>query len=173
MLAQRATESNRRSRRAGADGAAAVEFALVVPLLLMLFFGILDYGMYFDNSLNVRQGVREAARQAVVTKFNDGSTCTTGIPAAQVACTTDKLIGTVNGTAYTKVVLVSGFWAQNQQLVVCSIVKTQSLTGFVPLPGNGAVHSSTRMSIEVVPTSSVPTAGYTEGPATLDWSWCV
>ncbi len=36
----------------GADqGAAAVEFALVVPILVILLFGIIDYGLYFTNAL--------------------------------------------------------------------------------------------------------------------------
>ncbi|MGZ4531470.1 MAG: TadE/TadG family type IV pilus assembly protein [Mycobacteriaceae bacterium] len=149
-----------------------MEFALVVPILLLVVFGIIDYGLYFSNALSARDGVREAARQAIVAKFNDGSSCTTGIPAAQLACNTDKFIGPITGTPYTKVVLVSGTWAQGKQLLVCSIVTKSGVTsGLVPLPNDGQVRASTRMAIEVVPTSSVPTADYTEGTS-LDWSWC-
>ena len=43
-------------------GAAALEFALVVPVLLALVFGIIDYGIYFTDSLAARDGVRVAAR---------------------------------------------------------------------------------------------------------------
>ncbi|MEP6648334.1 MAG: LLM class flavin-dependent oxidoreductase [Lapillicoccus sp.] len=37
-----------------------VEFALVIPLLMALVLGIIDYGLCFNDSISVRQGVREA-----------------------------------------------------------------------------------------------------------------
>ena len=49
-------------RHRGARGAAAVEFALVMPILFLVMFGIIQYGLYFNDSLNTRQGVREGAR---------------------------------------------------------------------------------------------------------------
>jgi hypothetical protein len=127
--------------------------------------------LWFSNSLSVRQGVRESARQAVVARYNDGSSCQTGTPAEQIACSTDLLIGAINGTSYTKVV-VPGTWAQGQQLLVCSIVVSGGVTGLTPLPNGGSVRSATRMSVEVVPASNVPAAGHQEGPSSLDWSWC-
>jgi Flp pilus assembly protein TadG len=152
-------------------GAAAVEFALVLPFLLMLFCGIIDYGFYFNNSIAARQGVREGARQGVVANFSTTG-CTTGSSLQQLACKTDKSIGTINGTTYTKVRLPAAGWKQGEQLLVCSIVQSSSLTGMTPLPASGATKTSTRMSIEVVPTTNVPTSDYAEGPGTLDWTWC-
>ncbi len=51
-------------RRQGRDdrGAAAVEFALVVPVLILLLMGIIDYGLFFTDRLAVKQGIREGAR---------------------------------------------------------------------------------------------------------------
>ena len=46
--------------RRGSRGAAAVEFALVVPILFLLVFGIIDYGLYFSNSLATRQATRDS-----------------------------------------------------------------------------------------------------------------
>ena len=51
------------------SGATAVEFALVAPILLLLVFGIIEYGLWFSDSLATRQGVREAARQGVVAQL--------------------------------------------------------------------------------------------------------
>ena len=62
-----------RRRPRGERGAAAVEFALVVPVLVALLLGILDYGMIFTDSVSVRNGVREAARKGVVSNFGTGS----------------------------------------------------------------------------------------------------
>jgi len=48
------------------DGAAAVEFALVVPLLVMLVFGIIGFGIAFAQKLALSNSARESARLGVV-----------------------------------------------------------------------------------------------------------
>ena len=48
------------------DGASAVEFALVLPILLILVFGIISFGLYFAGALGMSNASREAARYAVV-----------------------------------------------------------------------------------------------------------
>ena len=64
----------RRARCAGSDeGASAVEFALVLPLLLVLVFGIIDYGWWFGETLGLRSGVREAARLSAVNEIMPGA----------------------------------------------------------------------------------------------------
>jgi len=47
------------SRRHHEHGAAAVEFALVVPIFLALLFGIISYGMM----LSLRQGISQATAE--------------------------------------------------------------------------------------------------------------
>jgi Flp pilus assembly protein TadG len=47
-------------------GAAAVEFALVVPVLLMVVFGIIDFGRMLNAQLQVSEAAREGARAASV-----------------------------------------------------------------------------------------------------------
>ena len=48
------------------DGAAAVEFALIVGLLAILVFGLLEYGLAFWQVQNLRSATREGARVAAV-----------------------------------------------------------------------------------------------------------
>lgn len=56
-----------RSRwKAGQRGAAAVEFALVLPLLLMLVLGAIDWGWYFFVREVVTNAAREGARAGAV-----------------------------------------------------------------------------------------------------------
>jgi Flp pilus assembly protein TadG len=50
----------------GEDGAAAVEFAIVVSLLFILVFGIIEYGFAFFQIQNLRAAAREGARVAAV-----------------------------------------------------------------------------------------------------------
>lgn len=49
-------------RPRGDDGAAAVEFALLLPLFLMMCFGTISGGIVFNDKLALSQGVREGAR---------------------------------------------------------------------------------------------------------------
>src|SRR3954453_4386684 len=55
-----------RARARGQDGAAAVEFALIVGVFAMLLFGMLEFGVAFWQVQNLRAATREAARQAAV-----------------------------------------------------------------------------------------------------------
>lgn len=47
-------------------GAAAVEMALVLPLLLLLVFGIIDFGRMLNAQITVTEAAREGARAAVI-----------------------------------------------------------------------------------------------------------
>jgi Flp pilus assembly pilin Flp len=48
------------------DGAAAVEFALLLPLLVLLLFGLIEFGFAFSTRIQATNAAREAARRAVV-----------------------------------------------------------------------------------------------------------
>ena len=47
-------------------GAAAVEFALMLPLLLLLLFGIIDFGRALNAQITITQAAREGARLAAL-----------------------------------------------------------------------------------------------------------
>lgn len=51
------------------SGTASVEFALVLPLLLGLLFGIIEFGLLFKDQLSLQQAAREGARTAGVGKL--------------------------------------------------------------------------------------------------------
>jgi Flp pilus assembly protein TadG len=51
-------------------GAAAVEFALVVPVLLLIVLGSIDWGYYFFVQQVVTNAAREAARVGSLTPFD-------------------------------------------------------------------------------------------------------
>jgi len=48
------------------DGASAVEFALLAPLLLLLLFGIIAFGLLFAQALALGNSAGQAARYGVV-----------------------------------------------------------------------------------------------------------
>lgn len=50
-------------------GAAMVEFALVLPLLLVLLLGIMQFGIAFNNYITLTDAVRAGGRQATVSRL--------------------------------------------------------------------------------------------------------
>lgn len=53
----------RRSRSGPRErGAAAVEFAILLPLLLLIVFGIIDFGRMLNAQITLTQAAREGAR---------------------------------------------------------------------------------------------------------------
>lgn len=68
-----------RRRRQGDDGAAAVEMALMVPLLMLLVFAIIQFGIALSQKLALSNGARQGARYGAVPNPNPttGATTTT------------------------------------------------------------------------------------------------
>lgn len=56
------TASRRRHEDDGVRGASAVEFALLLPFLLMIVFGIIEFGFIFNTQISLTQAVREGVR---------------------------------------------------------------------------------------------------------------
>ena len=50
------------SRPRGDRGASAVEFALIVPILLVVLFGIIDFGFAINRYTIVNNAAREGVR---------------------------------------------------------------------------------------------------------------
>lgn len=51
-------------------GAAAVEFAIMLPLLLLLVFGIIDFGRALNAQVTITQAAREGARLTALNEPN-------------------------------------------------------------------------------------------------------
>jgi Flp pilus assembly protein TadG len=58
-----------RQRLTSERGAELIEFAMVLPLLLMLIFGIVDFGFMFQRYLVVTNAAREGARMASLPNY--------------------------------------------------------------------------------------------------------
>lgn len=181
----------RRSER----GAIAVEFALVSPLLFVLLFGLIDYGLYITDVLSVRQVTTDAAREATLSVGSraanwqgDGScpvTATSLTPLgtndlATVVCSLSnsaKPIG--GGTVVVKAEVLApdgtptGSWLANGRLRVCSMLRHDAVLPFVPLPGGGLITARVDMPIQPGNAPLVLNE-IAQNPAIAGgtWSWC-
>lgn len=95
-------------------GQSMVEFALLLPVLILILFGIIEFGRVFNASLAGAAAAREAARLAAVGDAGSASATVKAIagPTAVVAFTPElepgevRLIGTrVTATVTSKVAI--------------------------------------------------------------------
>jgi hypothetical protein len=53
-------------------GASAVEFAIILPVLVILIFGIVEFAIAFNNYITITHAAREGARKAAVDLYDPG-----------------------------------------------------------------------------------------------------
>lgn len=123
-----------------------VEFALVIPLLLLLIFGIVQFGILFNNYLTLTDAVRAGARQAAVSRTlpNPVATTKTRVERSAAGLQASKLVinvdpwDPVNGTPN---------WAQGGDVTVkATYPYAINLFGFVVM--SGTIKSETTERVE-------------------------
>lgn len=118
----------------------AIEFALVLPILVALLTGISDLGVYFSARMSVTSAARDAARAASLTPIGDPVT-PVGVAQGQASLTAAGL----NGQTTCEVI---GF--SPDQAVRCFVtVGFDPLFGLVPVPAT--LESTVTMRMEEQP----------------------
>jgi hypothetical protein len=164
-----APDTRVRARRADGDhGAVIVEAALVLPMLFLLVFGIIDFGVNLSDQIAVREGVREGVRQAVV----DAPGATT-IP--EVVALTEDRIGIAGIATAVYVVPEATDVAAGEKgsnLTVCAYVPMRSLSGiYSKVFDNRYMWSKVTMRVEQDLGYDKP--GGDSAPTGQTWSRCV
>ncbi|WP_459982767.1 TadE family protein [Nocardioides sp. AN3] len=134
-------------------GAAAVEFALVLVPLLIIVFGLIQYGIYFWAMQGGADIARDAARRAAIvptcTNFTDTMKSSVdnfvGTNKIQSASATYQQIGTHATATEVKV---------NDSVTVSVTFKSYDFNfPFVPFIRNGVVSSSATARVENDPST--------------------
>jgi hypothetical protein len=131
-----------------ADGSALVEASILVPLLIVLFFGVFEFSWYFHKQQLVEIGVRDAARYLAAASSDPCANATLLTNAKNLATT-----GSIDASLPDR---VAG-WNPGDVQIPCP-------SGFdVPNPGNttyNCANSPTCHVVYVTTTIPDPALGY-------------
>jgi Flp pilus assembly protein TadG len=165
-------------------GAAIVEFVVVLPLLLLLVFGVIDFASVFNDYQSVRQGAGAGNRMAVVNQAPvvtsahcnasnvanihiTGGTPAPGSAAADLICYTKSRVGL--NMDKTRVALVfNAPLKAGQPLMVCVQYPMSSLTGFFGTALNHKVLNAQSETIVEFLSPSTPDASLSTGTVAED-----
>jgi hypothetical protein len=168
-------------------GAALIELAIVLPLLVLIVFGVVEFGVVYNDYISIRDGVRQAAREGSVGNF--GPAATTGAPCyltgaagasdniKSLMCLTKAEIGLDSSKVRVKVLsgapafTGTGTFAKNDSLIVCAQYPVDSITGVIGTFIDGRA-LQTRTAFRIEKSDITATAGEETPPAGRDWSWC-
>jgi Flp pilus assembly protein TadG len=118
-----------KTRMKNEQGQTMTEFALVLPILVVLLFGIIQFGIAFNNYVTLTDAVRAGARKAAVSRnaSDPSGTCKAAVLAAA-----DNLDKTDLGTN----LICSSTWAPGSDVTVSADYKYDiTLLGWVVVSG--------------------------------------
>jgi Flp pilus assembly protein TadG len=119
-------------------GQTLTEFALVLPILALLLFSVIQFGIAFNNYITLTDAVRAGARKGAVARrlSNPQAAVTTSVRNAATDLKSSDLQITVNST-----------WAQGSDVTVTATYPYSiNLLGVVVK--SGRLHSSTTERVE-------------------------
>ena len=155
-------------------GATLVETAIILPLVLILFMGIIDFGIAVADFNSLRQGDREGVRRGVVGDVSGASACPIAgtVPSADtgaLVCLTKDKTGLDASLVQVSVVLDTSY-TEGDALILCVQYPLSSTTGFFGLILDGRmVHAQVDMRIE---KTTLDIQAFAE-PGAGGWAWCV
>jgi TadE-like protein len=119
--------SGARAWRAREGGQGLVEFALVLPIFILLVMFMIEYGFLYNNILTVQFAARQGVSAAAEAGANDGADCTI-LKAIETALTVpiDK----------TRITFVDIFQSDSNGDPVPGHVNHYTRTGTLDCPGN-------------------------------------
>jgi len=114
-------------RRRRQHGLALVEFALTLPVFLVILLGMMEYGYYFYVAVSANNAAREGARQCTLRSLGGCGACT---PSAAV-----DYMGNVGMRSRTTATATCDSTSGTLMYTVRVAVDFPTLTGYPPVLG--------------------------------------
>jgi Flp pilus assembly protein TadG len=133
-------------------GAAAVEFALIVPLLVSMLLGVVDFGMALSQNISLQGAAREGARQ--------------GVTQGDVIATTSQAKGSLDDAKLEVKFVVDSSAGAPGVMVVCLRYPQSSLSGFYSWALGGFFEAKAVMKMEGTAAATSGAKNWTGGSCT-------
>ena len=133
-------------------GATAVEFALVLPLLLSMLLGVIDFGTAIGQSVSLQGAARESARQ--------------GVTQGDVIASAVRARGSLDSSQLQVQFAVDTSAGAPGLMVVCLRYPQSSLTGFYSWVLGGVFEAKAVMKMESPAAVAAGSQHWTGGSCT-------
>lgn len=153
-----------RRKLSSQEGASAVEFALVLPLLLLIVFGIIEFGVIMYNKAMITNASREGARRGIVYRTDPSTGDYSPLSDLQIKTEVTNYLGnhliTLSGVSTPAITItratdaVSGYDLLTVQVdypynfLVVPPIAAIAAPGGAALPGAITLSSATKMRME-------------------------
>jgi Flp pilus assembly protein TadG len=133
------------------QGAAAVEFALILPVFSLMLFGTIQYSMYFWSAQSAADAAREGARRGAVGQTcSDLTSMTTGLVKLETATpTVTRRYYAATDTTFSTPITLSSTNAVDANVRIRITYNSSDLNiPFIPFPAQGAVTETAVSRVE-------------------------
>ncbi len=148
-----------------------------MPLIIVILLGTVEFGIALADLISVRQGTRDATRNAVVDNYGSDTSCTltgtiTNDESKKIMCEAKNEIDRDESRVRVKLVFPDGGNPppDDNSLLVCTEFNHRSPTGMFSLLLNSKV-SNTQVSMRVEQDLSAVDAEE-ETSLSGSWAWC-
>lgn len=148
----RSRTGHRKVRDGRQRGATAVEFALVLPLLLSMLLGVIDFGTALGQSVSLQGAARESARQ--------------GVTQGDVIASANRARGSLDSSKLQVRFAVDTSAGAPGLMVVCLRYPQSSLSGFYSWVLGGVFEAKAVMKMESPATVAAGAQRWTGGSCT-------
>jgi len=146
-----------------------------MPVLFLILFGLVEFGVNVNDYQAMRQSVRDSARGAIVGDYGNG-TCAPA--AATAAANTAALQCTTRANASMPSMAVKVVFTDNNgstdfstdKVKICTASKARSITGIIA-PFVNTVYLKSNVEMRAEKNLTLANAADND-PSGANWSWC-
>ncbi len=156
------------------QGATLLEFALVLPILLLVMLGVVDLGIRLADIHTLEDGIRDAAREIAVGNTGGDTGCVVvgatppNTETTEAICLVKDRVGLLEADVRVRIVFGAGGAMEGEPILVCAQYPGESFTGLLPQFASDSISARSVMRLEADSTVQA----YAETSHTGGWPGC-